>query len=180
MEDIETERLLIRGFRADDWNDLQDMIVQKESSQYAVFDHEWPTSESEIKKITEWFAEGDRFRAVCLKESGKLIGFISLNRTEKKERTGYDLGFCFNSRYQGRGYATESCRALLNYAFSKLKAEEITSGTAAENRPACNLLIRLGMKKDGEEKMAFRKDSNGVPIEFIGLTFAMSRDLWSK
>lgn len=180
MKDIETHRLLIRRFRAEDWNDLREMIMQKESSQYAVYDHEWPTSEKEMKKISEWFAEGDTFCAACLRESGKLIGFISLNRKEKKDRPEFDLGFCFNFNYHGKGYATEGCKALLQYAFMELKAEKVTSGTAAENHPACSLLIRLGMKKVGERVTSFRRDSNGKPIEFTGLAFAVSRDVWLK
>ena len=180
MKDLETERLLIRRFRADDWRGLREIIIQKESSQYAAYDHEWPTSGEEIRKITDWFAEGDEFHAVCLKESGRLIGFISLNRNEEKDRPEFNLGFCFNFNYHGKGYATEGCRALLHYAFSELKAEEIKSGTAARNHPARNLLLRLGMKKKGEETSSLRKDSAGRPIEFTGLTFTLSKDEWVK
>jgi RimJ/RimL family protein N-acetyltransferase len=64
--------------------------------------------------------------------------------------------------------------------FSELKAEEVRSGTAAENHPACSLLLRLGMKKIGEEASSFRKDSAGRPVEFTGLTFTVFRDEWLK
>ncbi|MGE5604095.1 MAG: GNAT family N-acetyltransferase [Bacteroidota bacterium] len=176
MKVIETERLIIRNFETDDWKALQEMIIQKESSEYAIYDHPWPTSENEIKGIVEWFSKGDKFLAVCLKETGKFIGFISLNG----ENTEFDLGYCFNFDYHGNGYATEGCIVLLDYAFTNLNAETIKSSTAADNQPSCNLLYRLGMKKISEGIASFNKTSEGKPIEFIGYTFALTRNEWLK
>ena len=85
MVKIETERLIIRNFIADDCQALQEMVMQKESSEYAVYDHEWPTTEKEIKGIIEWFASGNRFLAVCLKIEDELIGFISLDNSNRGE-----------------------------------------------------------------------------------------------
>lgn len=178
--EIETERLTIRNFTVDDWKDLQEMIIQKESSEYAIYDHEWPTTEKEIKSITKWFASGNRFLAVCLKKTGKLIGFISLGNPNGEGNREFDLGFCFNFNYHGKGYATEGCKAVVRYAFSELKAENVTCSTAAANSPSCNLLNRLGMRKTGEGIASFRKTLEGKPIEFTGWTFTISRDEWLK
>ena len=35
----------------------------------------WPTGTAEIQGIVAWFARGDDYLAVCLKSTGKLIGF---------------------------------------------------------------------------------------------------------
>ena len=40
MTPITTERLEIRNFRADDWAELQEIIVQFQDSQYSDYDHE--------------------------------------------------------------------------------------------------------------------------------------------
>jgi hypothetical protein len=61
-----TDRLAIRNSDVDDWQDLQEMIIQHEASEVAKYDHEWPTSADEIKGITEWSAWGDGYLAVCL------------------------------------------------------------------------------------------------------------------
>lgn len=50
---IDTEKLTIKNFTVGDWRVLQEMVVQKESSEYAIYDHEWPTAEEEIRRITE-------------------------------------------------------------------------------------------------------------------------------
>jgi RimJ/RimL family protein N-acetyltransferase len=175
---IETMRLLLRNFGSDDAEPLREMILQKESSEYAIYDYEWPTSLDEIQHITAWFASEDHYMAVCLKETGKLIGYIGLNPAQDKESKVFDLGYCFNSDYHGQIYASEACRAVIEYAFSGPEADSLTCGTAAANGPSCRLIDRLGFKKIGEETISFRKTPDGKSIEFTGFGFAMSRDEW--
>jgi RimJ/RimL family protein N-acetyltransferase len=85
MRTMHTDRLLIRNFRPADWGDLHGIIVQYQASEYAQYDHEWPTSEEEIQAIARWFSEGDSYLAVCLPGTGKLIGFVALNREERED-----------------------------------------------------------------------------------------------
>jgi len=178
MTSIETDRLLIRNFTADDWRDLQAMIVQQEASEYAAYDHQWPTSDEEIRGVTKWFADGDSFLAVCLRATGEFIGFIALNPTEQEGCTEFNLGYRINADYHGKGYATEGCRAVLAHAFGPLAADRVVTRTAAANEPSCRLLERLGMRKTGESRGSFRRTPEGEPIEFLGFSFAISRDEW--
>ena len=152
------------------------MIVQYQSSKYAVYDHEWPTSVEEIKSITEWFACGDSYLSIWLEKESKMIGFISLN--QKDNTREYDLGYCYNFDYHKMGYAEEGCHAVLEHAFNQLYAERIISNTATANKPSCQLLERLGMKKVGENNASFHKTQDGEPIEFIAYTFAISNEEW--
>lgn len=176
--EIETERLLIRNFCPDDAEALREMIVQKASSAYAAYDHEWPTDREAIRGIVEWFAGGDRFLAVCLKEAGTFIGFIALNPAEGIEETALDLGYCFAARYHGKGYATEGCAAAIDHAFCHLATKRITSATAAENGPSCRLLARMGLRVVGESEASFRTRPDGTPITFTGLAHRLTREEW--
>ena len=174
---LETERLLIRNFRVGDWEALHEIISQYESSEFAAYDQPWPTAPEEIKKITEWFADGDSYLAVCLKVAGRLIGFVALNQQQDDDRT-FSLGYIFHFDYHGQGYATEACRAVLAYAFDRLQAHRVVTGTAAANRASCRLLERLGFKKTSESTPSFRTTPDGQPIQFVGYTFELSRDEW--
>ncbi len=174
---IKTGRLEIRNFIIDDWKDLQEIVIDKESSEYAIYDYQFPTLDKEVKGIVEWFSKGDNFLAVCELAHNKVIGYISLNGENDKEK---DLGYCFSSVYQGIGYATESCTAILNYAFSNMCVERITSGTANLNYPSCKLLNKLGFIKMGEGTASFRKTSEGNPIEFSGSSFLLKKEDWMK
>jgi RimJ/RimL family protein N-acetyltransferase len=176
MTTLETERLVIRNFRSSDWEALHEMITQYEACEYAAYDQQWPTAPDDIKGVAEWFASGDSFLAVCLKDTGRFIGFVSLNPEQKEGVREYNLGYIFNSDYHGKGYATEACRAALDHAFGTLQADSVITGTAAVNRASCQLLERLGFKKTAESRGSFRKDPDGKPIEFLGYTYSLSRE----
>jgi ribosomal-protein-alanine N-acetyltransferase len=178
MTTLETERLLIRNFSAGDWEALHEIISQYASSQLAAYDQPWPTAPEEIKKITEWFASGDSYLAVCLKAAGRLIGFVALNQEQGAERA-FNLGYIFHSDYHGQGYATEACRAALAHAFDQLQARRVVTGTAAANRASCRLLERLGFKKASESTTSFRTTADGQPIQFVGCIFELSRGEWA-
>jgi RimJ/RimL family protein N-acetyltransferase len=174
---LKTDRLEIRNFVIDDWKDLQEVAVDKESSEYANYDYQFPISDSEVKGITDWFSKGDNFFAVQLISNGKVIGYISLNGEDEAER---DLGYCFNSVFHGHGYATESCIAVINYAFDTVNLQRITAGTANLNFPSCKLLDRLGFIKISECITSFRKTPDGNPIEFVGSSFLLEKNNWIK
>ncbi len=177
MTTLETERLLIRNFGVGDWEALHEIISQHASSELAAYDQQWPTAPEEIKKITEWFASGDSYLAVCLKATGRLIGFVALN-PERGDNRAFNLGYIFHLDYRGQGYATEACRAVLAHAFDGLQARRVVTGTAAANRASCRLLERLGFKKTSESTASFTTTPDGQPIEFVGYTFELSRDEW--
>ncbi len=180
MENIETARLIIRNFREDDVDGLRETILAYKASEYAVYDYPWPSSLEEIQGVVRWFSGGDRFFAVCLKETGQFMGFISLSPSEEPGGAAFDLGYVFHSCYHGHGFATEGCRALIEYAFQTLGAKQITSGTAAVNHPSCSLLARLGFQLAGQGRTTFQKDAQGNPIEFDGCLFALTREAWEK
>lgn len=181
MTTLTTGRLLIRNFTVDDAPALQEIILQYQASEYAVYDHAWPTSVDAIRGVAEWFASGDAFLAVCLRESGKLIGYVRLHLVEEADvedhQPGqvYGLGYCFNFDYHGRGYATEACRAVLGRAFDELSADRVTAGTAAANAPSCSLLARLGFRRVEERMASFRSAADGTPNEFLAYTFVIDR-----
>jgi RimJ/RimL family protein N-acetyltransferase len=174
MERIRTERLELRNFVPEDYRDLKEIIIDKEASDYAVYDHEFPTGEEAVRRVTERFANGDKFMAVWLPEAAKVIGFVCLNGEDRK----LDLGYCFHSKFGGKGYATEACRAVLRHAFHTLNVDSLESGTALLNEPSCRMLDRLGFEKTGEERLAFRKTAEGIPIEFVGGTYLLEKERW--
>ena len=177
MVTLESQRLVIRNFKIDDCEALHEMIVQYGVSEYAAYDQQWPTSMEEIKGITEWFAGGDNFLAVCLKATSRFIGFVALNPEEGSGRE-YNIGYVFHFKFHGCGYATEACTAILDRAFGQLEATRVITSTAAVNRNSCRLLERLGFQRIGEKTSSFKNAEDGKPIEFVGYTYALSKDEW--
>ena len=180
MKSLETDRLIIRNFRPDDWQDLLEMVTQYQASEFAQYDHPWPTEADQIKGVAEWFASEDAFLAVILKTYGKLIGYISMSRQEDQPGRVFGLGYVFNSHYHGQGYATEGCQAVIRRAFGELEADMISTSTAEANLPSCALLKSLGFSETGRNIASFQETSEGEPIEFTALSFALTRDKWLR
>ncbi|GAB3436991.1 GNAT family N-acetyltransferase [Flindersiella endophytica] len=175
MVTLRTERLLIRQFRPGDWEALHETIRQYQTSGLAAYDRPWPTASEEIRKVVEWFATGESYLAVCLQD-GTFIGFVSLSPS------GPDLhlGYVFNFRHHGQGYATEACRAALAHAFTALGVAQVVTATAELNHASRRLLTRLGLRKTGEQRMAYRTTTAGRPIEFTGYTYVITREEWKS
>ncbi len=173
MTTLQTDRLIIRNFLPGDWLALREVILKYQATKMAAFDRPWPTSVEEIKGVTDWFASEDNFLAICLKDSGRLIGLVGLTPQEAGTQQIFELGYVFDEDMHGQGFATEACKAILERAFDELDAKKVVAGTAAINAPSRRLLERLGFVKTGEEKVAFQTDGQGKPIEFIGCNYSL-------
>lgn len=158
METILTERLTLRNFCPEDWRDLHEMIVQYQASEYAQYDHQWPTSQGEIQGVARWFSEGDSYLAVCLRSTGKLIGLVALNQEEREGGPARNLGYVFHANYHRQGYATEACRAAIEHVFGRLGAGRFVTGTHDANLPSRRLLARLGFRALGGGQYALERD----------------------
>ncbi|MCK5343990.1 MAG: GNAT family N-acetyltransferase [Candidatus Heimdallarchaeota archaeon] len=178
MIELTTEQLIIRNFTSKDWDDLFQIGMNYEKSEYAKYDHgPWPDSPEVYKGIVDSWSKNDDFLAVVLKGDKKMIGFISVPRKSNKI---FDFGFVFHPDYHGSGYATKACQVVLKHIFDAFQAIQVNTGTAKENIPSCNLLRRLGFTSTGENNVSFRTDEVGNPIEFVALDFVLSREDYIK
>ncbi len=106
------------------------------------------------------------FWAVCLKESGKLIGNLYFKQQEPNEGLTWELGYVFNPAYYGRGYATEAARRILRYGFEQLNAHRVIAMCNPDNTKSWKLLERLNMRRESHliQNIFFKYDVQGMPI----------------
>lgn len=179
MITLETERLLLRRFRPDDWQDLyaylsDEAVVRYEP--YGVF------SEEECRDAAIRRSRQDAFWAVCLRGSGRLIGNVYFQRQEPADFLTWEIGYVFNPAYGGKGYATESCRKVIDYAFSELGARRVIARCNPENARSWRLIERLGMRREGHlRKNSYHKrDGQGRPIWHDSFEYAILAEEWAK
>lgn len=165
---METNSLYIRKFAPDDLQDFSELICNKMSSEYAVYDEQFPTDVESLKGLLTYFTDSDEFFAVELKASGKVIGFVSLNYVDDSTR---NLGYDIHTEYQGKGYAREAVLEVKRYAKENLGLARLISGTAEENEPSVRLLLGAGFTITEKSQGSFVNDENGNPITFIGCSF---------
>ena len=163
---FKTDRLSIRRVCADDWTAIREIWADAAKSIYAQYDRPNDLDDMSVSlRIAKWasFEDSDEhmFFAVCLQDA--VIGYVALNIRE----IGYEIGYCFHSKYHGKGYAREGISAILDEMKDR-GATIITAGTALNNTPSVRLLTSLGFRQTGTEKVSFRKDDEGNAITFEG------------
>jgi ribosomal-protein-alanine N-acetyltransferase len=162
-EMIETERLRIRPFVESDSLDLFEYLSIP--SVY-LFEPGAPLTLDDAKEMAVQRSTGSDFLAVVLKETDKMIGHLYFKRMEPIERRTWELGYIFNPKYHGKGYASEAAAAITQHAFGKLKAHRIMARCNTENTASWRLLERIGYVREGYfRKCGFlQKDEGGNPI----------------
>lgn len=146
---IVTQRLVIRRFVFEDWRGLQRIARDFQASEYRIYDREIPTEDEKIMGVARYAAGPGLWFSVMLGE--EMIGYVCFHA----EGDGVDMGYCFHSSVHGRGYAFESCSALMEMLASALGRVRFTAGTALNNAPSVRLLQRLGFRKTGENEVCF-------------------------
>ncbi|UCD08769.1 MAG: GNAT family N-acetyltransferase, partial [Dehalococcoidales bacterium] len=179
LKACETEKLIIRNFRPDDWKQVQVLAINKEMSDGAKYDLTWPTSDDESLKMAEFLSGTDFFWAVCLKENDELIGLIAFNSID--ENRTLDLGHVFHTDYMlEQSVMTEALRRMVQYAFDELEIDRITTHNAADWEGQIEPLYRLGMKKTGEWIGPSPVDEDKSPITIKVLDLGITREEWDK
>ncbi|RYH18149.1 N-acetyltransferase [archaeon] len=73
----------------------------------------------------------------------QLVGCCGL-RPYNHERQIFELGFHFLPEHWKKGYASESSKAMINYAFDVLQVKELFAGHHPQNTASKQLLEKLG------------------------------------
>ncbi|MDQ8748004.1 GNAT family acetyltransferase [Elizabethkingia miricola] len=90
--------------------------------------------------------------AVIEKSSNILIGWSGLKYLTKEingMKNVYELGYRFLPEYWGKGYATETAIAALNYAFNEIKTDVVYAMAVTENAGSNRVLRKLDFEELG-------------------------------
>jgi RimJ/RimL family protein N-acetyltransferase len=160
---LETDRLIIRRFCADDWKELYEYLSQESVVKYEPYE---VLNKEECKQAAINRSKNDAFYAVCLKENSKLIGNVYFDQQEPKEFLTWEIGYVFNPTYYGKGYATEACKRVIRYGFEQLGAHRVIGRCNHENTSSWRLMERLSMRREGNfiKPAFFKETEDGKPM----------------
>jgi [ribosomal protein S5]-alanine N-acetyltransferase len=179
MDALQSERLVIRNFIRGDGGDLYEYLSRADVLAYEPGE---PENLETCCHLAAEHSEADFFLAVCLQDSGKMIGHLFMAQQEPLEFGTWEIGYIFNPIYGGRGYATESARRLVDWLFAEKGAHRVFAQCDPRNAPSWKLLERLGMRREGHflQKAFFRRDSEGSPIWHDAYEYAVLASEWRK
>jgi RimJ/RimL family protein N-acetyltransferase len=152
MDRVVTERLVLRSFMEDHFDDLYEIQRRPDVARYLLWDARTPeeTRTALGKRVGEtgFSQEGDTLAvAVELRESGRVIGDFNL-RWLSEELGRAEIGFVMNPEHSGRGYATEAGAALLRLAFEVYGFHRVVGLCNGRNTSSQQLMERLGMRRE--------------------------------
>jgi len=152
MQQLETERLILREFVKSDWKSLHEYASDPEVVRFL----EWgPNNADESLSFLEGTLSCQKEKprriyefAITLKDNGKLIGACGL-RLHDADNEQADLGYCYNRHFWGRGYASEAGRAVVDFAFKNLGLHRIVATCDSHNLASAAVLRNTGMRQEG-------------------------------
>jgi ribosomal-protein-alanine N-acetyltransferase len=173
VPDLETARLTIRRFTADDLDAIHQILDVELGD--ADFGSEGPRSRDERWQWLQWTILGYEElaklhqppygeRAVVLKASSQVIGacgFVpcldpfgqipSLSRDGRgapggPTSTEFGLFYAIARAHRRRGYATEAARCMIDYAFGTLHLRHIVATTTRDNVGSISVMRHLRMR----------------------------------
>ena len=150
---LTTERLLLRPFTEGDLEAVYAIESRPDVMRYLYWE---PRTRDEARaaldrrvKMTSLDGEPSALRlAVVRRDSGELIGDFSLRLRSREDRQG-EIGFMFHPDQQGRGYAAEAGRAVLELGFETFGLHRVYGSCDARNAASARLMERLGMRLEG-------------------------------
>ncbi|WP_419743102.1 GNAT family N-acetyltransferase [Paraclostridium dentum] len=145
---LKTERLLFRKIYKDDYSDIA-IILQDIEVMYA-----WEKSFSD-KEVKQWIDEnikryeneGYSYFLVTEKMSGKTVGLAGPLIENINGEKFIGIAYILKKEFWNKGYATESAKACIRYAFNELNADEVVAQIRTNNINSKNVAKRLNMKQ---------------------------------
>jgi len=148
---LETERLILRTYRLGDFEDHFKLCADPDVMRYLLGGK--PLSRFEAWRhmaflVGHWELLGYGYYAVEEKATGRFVGRIGY--TDPEGWPGFELGWTIAPEFQGKGFATEGGRFLLEYAFNEMGKDHVISVINPDNKPSIRVAERLGEKLEGK------------------------------
>jgi RimJ/RimL family protein N-acetyltransferase len=141
-----TQRLSFRPLNLEDIGHLQVIFSDPIAMRH------YPATKS-IAETREWIERsmasyarhGHGLWAVCLRQTGEFIGQCGLLHQELRAKPDKEIGYSFQRRFWGRGYATEAARAVKEAALPLFGFSYVVSFISPDNEPSIKVARRIGM-----------------------------------
>ena len=143
---IETERLILRPPRAEDFPFLCEMMADEETARFIGGVMAPSTAWRTLCTLAgAWTIRGYSMFSVIEKSSGRWIG--RLGPWQPEGWPGTEIAYGLSREGQGKGYAYEGVSAAIDYAVDILGWDEIIHCIDPLNTPSLKLADRLGARK---------------------------------
>lgn len=160
MPELDTGRLLLRPFRADDVEAMFAMSTHPEVIRYVgntpMQSLEEAARALENGPLRDYATRGFGRFAIVWKESGEVIGFHGVKYIAELDEV--ELGYRLLRPYWGMGLATEGARAVIPFARDALGLKRLIGLVHPENAGSANVMRKMGFALEGKTRFSLLPD----------------------
>ena len=156
---LRTERLLLRTVRPGDRDDIGRYCRDREVTRYLPFpalDEEALTARVDRLVAATAPSLPEEHLALAVEHEGVVVGDLMLRFTDRHGPGDppaiAELGWVFSPEHGGRGFATESARALVDLAFAHYPLHRLMARLDPRNDASARLCERLGMRREAHTR----------------------------
>ena len=176
--ELESERLIYRKFKQDDFPVVFDWFGNAENMKY------WMSgtkNEAETRDYLDWVIsnseseEPDSYNfAVVIKSDNVLIGSAILTNMQDDP----EIGWVLHRNYWRQGYGTEIGETLLKFGFDTLNLRRIIAGCNARNIGSYKIMEKIGMRREAHFIKA-QQGNSALNYEWCDrFQYAILREEW--
>lgn len=167
---IETERLFLREMTENDFDALYKVLADSDIMKHYPYTFDEARVKGWISRNIERYGIfGFGLWAVCLKETGEMIGDCGLTMQLINGQIKPEIGYHIRKDCQRKGYAKEAATAVRDWAFNNTPFNTVYSYMKSTNIPSCKTAVSYGCKQVDE----FTDSENEITK-----VFAISREEW--
>lgn len=150
-----TERTCVREVTIGDLDELYALYAGEGITDYTAPLLEREAEEEYTRSYIDYmyYYYGYGMWVVRERETGKLIGRAGIERREVGDAICMELGYIVGREHQKKGYATEVCQAIIEYAQQELGIEELHCFIHPQNQASLHLAEKLGFGPCAEPPM---------------------------
>ena len=170
VEQRDTARLVLRGWRDDDLEPLAALDADPDVMRYigdgSVRGRE-ETAAWLARSRQHWADAGYGLFAVELRDTGELAGWVGLAVPGflPEVLPAVEIGWRLGKRFWGRGIATEAAREVLRFGFQDVGLDRLVSICHVDNHASARVMTKLGMREERRTTVP----AHGGPVRVLAI-----------
>jgi ribosomal-protein-alanine N-acetyltransferase len=161
---IETERLILRKFKLNDYEDMyRNWASDDDVTRYIT----WATHKNmdETKEVVSRYVfdseRNDYYHwCIVLKETNEAVGSIGAFRLFE-ELGMFEVGYCIGKKFWNMGITTEAMNAIIKFFFEEVGVNRIEARHDTKNPASGAVMLKSGMQLEGVLRQA-GKNNTGI------------------
>lgn len=168
---METERLWLREYTAEDYANVAAMVTDPVTMQH----YPKPYDAAGSRRWVDWSLQNYRehgygWWALIRKDTGEYIGDCGLTLQPIDGENLPEIGYHLRKEFWRQGYGSEAARAVRDWAFANTAFDRVYSYMTAGNIGSWSVAEKIGMKRIG----AYTDEHYGEMF-----VYALTKDEWA-